>query len=107
MYGQQPPYSYPPQVPPYSQYPQYPQQAYPHDPMQVARVPAHLYEKGKTLVFWSRMIVLGSLLACLASCGVAIAGVPQALGGLLLGVPGFIVAAVVGTIGRRMQGRIV
>jgi hypothetical protein len=84
----------------------------PRDPMQVMRVPPHVYARGKQLVFWSRMLLLAGLVVGFAGCG-SLAALPQraagpAFGiGLLLACVTVIAAAVVGTIGRRLQGRIV
>lgn len=55
----------------------------------------------------SRGVLLASVLLCVASCGIASAGAPQALTALLVAVPGFVVAAVIGTFGRGLQGRVV
>jgi hypothetical protein len=93
---------------PYQQQPYYyPPQPQRQDAFQYAAVPQPTYDKGKQLVFWSRMMLLASLLVFLGSCGVAIAGVPQALLGLVVGALVVIAAAVVGSVGRGMQGRIV
>jgi hypothetical protein len=100
-------YPYPQQPPQQPQY--YPPQAqYPRQSVnQYWSVPPAQYQKGKTLVFWSRMLLLASGLVFVASCGITIAGVPQALVGLGLGALIVIAAAVVGSIGRGIQGRIV
>jgi hypothetical protein len=125
MHSYPPPYSRPPQPPPqygtYSHYPQHPQQPYPsyppgpyypHDRMQVVQVAPQTYAKGKQLVFWSRMLVLIGFLVGFAGCG-SLAVMPAGAQGpvcglgILLACITVIAAAVVGTIGRRMQGRIV
>jgi hypothetical protein len=115
MYPPNPPCSQPPySQPPHSQPPQYPPQYayYPHDPMQVVQVAPQTYARGKQLVFWSRMMVLAGFLVGFAGCG-SLAALPDsakgpAFGiGLLLACLLVIAAAVVGTIGRRLQGRII
>lgn len=89
---------YPPHYP--SQYPR-------QNPNQYVGVAPEQYARGKQIVFWSRMLLLASGLVFVASCGVTIAGVPQALAGLGLGALLIVAAAVVGSIGRGIQGRIV
>jgi hypothetical protein len=77
--------------------------------MQVMRVSPHLYARGKNLVFWSRMMVLGGFLISFAGCGAYAAtswGGAIGLGVLTCAIM-VVAAAVVGTIGRRMQGRII
>ncbi len=115
------PPQYPPQQQPwpqqYQQH-QYPQQQYaqqawrPNDGMVVLPTNQAFYDRGKRLVFWSRMILLAGVVLTTSGCGGMIASTTSGFRGffgivLLVGVPLFIVAAVVGTVGRRMQGRIV
>src|SRR5260221_11229446 len=92
-----------PWQPPYQQ-PSYP----PHYPSQHPRQNANQYwgvapdqyAKGKQIVFWSRMLLLASGLVFVASCGITIAAVPQALPGLALATILIVAAAAVGSIGR-------
>jgi hypothetical protein len=79
---------------------------HPYDPHQVQQEQA---AKAKQLVMWSRIGALVGFLAILGGCGVGIAVRVPALAGVGVGL-GFvvlIVAAVVGQIGRAMQGRVI
>ena len=110
-----PPYPPPPPHPPAHAFPGYgahgAQPAYPRDPFQVVQVSPQTYARGKQLVFWSRMMVLGGFLMGFAGCG-GMAVLPRELRGAAFGIGVLlacvivIAAAVVGTVGRRLQGRI-
>jgi hypothetical protein len=65
--------------------------------------------KAQQLVMWSRIGALAGFLVMFGGCGVGIAArVPFISGvGVALGFIGLIVAAVVGQIGRAMQGRVI
>lgn len=105
----------PPGVPPYA-WPAHPAHPAhpppPRDALQIFQVPPDLYARGKRLVFWSRMIVLGALVSGFAGCG-SLAALPHDIGapalgiGWLLAAVLLVAAAVVGTIGRRFQGRLI
>lgn len=105
------PQAYQPQQPTPSFYPNPYAQPYVQHSIGFMAVPANVYQKGSTLVFYSRMTLLAAVVLSFGGCGAMIGG-PEGgrpfFGiGLLVGVSLFIVAAIIGTIGRRMQGRVI
>lgn len=82
------------------------QPQYPQDPQQAQLEQA---AKAKQLVMWSRIGALTGFLVMLGGCGVGVGvGIPiLAAFGVGLGFVVLIVAAIVGQVGRAMQGRVI
>ena len=93
--GAPPPHPYPPQ--------QYPPQQYPH------QQPSPSYLRGQKLVSMSRWLLLAGCVLMFGGCGggIALQFAPLAAGGSILGILVIIAAAVVGQVGRGMQGRVI
>jgi len=104
--GAPPPHSQYPQQQPYPQQP-YPQQPYPQPYPQQHQSPTYL--QGQKLVSLSRWLLLGGCVLMFGGCGggIALQFAPLAAGGSILGMLIIIVAAVVGSVGRGMQGRVI
>ena len=77
--------------------------------MSVFQVAPETYARGKKMVTWSRLMLLTGFLISFGGCGATAAtGWGGALGlGVLACAIIVVAAAVVGTIGRRLQGRII
>jgi hypothetical protein len=71
--------------------------------------PTEAQLRGKKLVTWSRLLLLGGVVLLFGGCGGAIALQSGALGtvGGILGMGTIVAAAIVGQIGRGYQGRVI
>jgi hypothetical protein len=66
-------------------------------------------QKGESLVRLSRWLLLGGCVLMFGSCGggIALQFFPLSIGGVVIGSLVITAAAVVGSVGRGMQGRII